>query len=99
MEEILRFIEVFRSPSNSILFSEEACYWFAIILHQRFPNSTIVYNPDIVHFATKIYNRVYDISGIVNHEEDYVEWEDYQEDDRHLIEECCIKLKGGDVDD
>lgn len=95
MSNILEFIKIFDSPSNKILFTECACYWFSEILHQRFSNSVIVYNPHLVHFATKINGRVYDINGIVEDDEDYVEWERYSSyaDDADMIIKYCINLE------
>ena len=80
------------------LFTECACFWFAIILHQRFKDSSIVYNPELVHFATKINGRVYDISGELSYPSDYVDWEDYRLNslDSSLIVRDCILLKGGE---
>lgn len=98
MSTILEFIRIFQSPSNRILFTECACFWFAVILHQRFPESSIVYDPQQVHFATKIQGRVYDITGIIEDDEDYIDWEYYSAhyDDADMIETYCINMKGGE---
>lgn len=98
MSTILEFIKVFQSPSNHILFTECACYWFSVILHQRFPDSSIVYDPQQVHFATKIHGVVYDITGIVEDDADYIDWEYYSShfDDADMVIEYCIKMKGGE---
>lgn len=96
MSAIIEFIKIFQSPSNINLFTECACYWFANILHQRFPNSYIVYDPHQVHFATKIEDRVYDITGIVGEDSDYIDWEYYaffHQEDAELIIRNCINLE------
>lgn len=99
MSDILSFINVFRSPSNEILFKDCACYWFSHILHTRFPDSFIMYDPHQVHFATKIRGNLYDISGKIELVEDYVYWEEYASisSDADMIIEYCINLKGGEV--
>lgn len=81
MEEVLNFIEKFQSPSNLELFSEIACYWFARILSERFQDSCIYYNPDRVHFATKIEDRLYDITGAIPIEDSeyYYDFNEYEE--------------------
>lgn len=95
MTEVLQFIEVFRSTSNVQLFTQTACYWFAQILHQRFKNSSIVYNPDMVHFATKIDGVVYDITGVREDSQYYVDWESYTSyaTDIDIISKYCINLE------
>jgi len=99
MKEILSFIQVFQSPSNERLFHDCACYWFAHILQSRFTDSHIVYDPHQVHFATEINGTIYDISGRVELDEDYVYWEDYAStsSDTDMIVEYCIELKGGEI--
>lgn len=98
MESILEFIRIFNSSENIELFTDNACYWFAIILSNRFSNSKIVYDPHQIHFATKIGNHIYDITGIVEYDEDYVDWLEYQEyaDDTDLIIQMCINMRGAD---
>ena len=96
MDIILEFIKVFRSTESTELFTEIACYWFSIILCNRFSNARVVYNPSRVHFAAKIGSHVYDITGIVEDEEDYEDWSDYLEyaDDADLIIQNCINIRG-----
>jgi hypothetical protein len=64
-EEVLYFISQF-APARD-LFLNGMCYWFAQILHQRFPvNSIIMYDEIINHFACKIETGIYDASGEVS---------------------------------
>lgn len=102
MNEVLDFIRVFQSSATILLYSETACYWFAVILHNRFEQSTIYYNPDRVHFATMIDGVLYDISGMIDEEEkdEYYDYEVYQDsisaEELDIIKNNCILLKGGD---
>lgn len=94
MSDILDFIKVFTSPSTTNLFTECACYWFAVILRDRF-SGTIVYDPHRVHFATEINGSLYDITGHIKDTLDYINWEDYAStaEDADLIIQYCIKLE------
>lgn len=98
MRNVLEFIKVFQSPCNQVLFTQCACYWFSVILSERFPGSSIVYNPESIHFATFIDNEVYDITGVVEDTSDYVYWDAYKKyalDAEDIIRDC-IYLKGGE---
>lgn len=46
-------------------FTNGCCYWFAVILRQRFKGK-IVYDPVIGYFACKIGDAVYDIRGNID---------------------------------
>lgn len=94
MNEVLRFIDLFWSRDNKYLFTQKCCYWFSVILSQRFENATIMYNPSEVHFATMIDDILYDITGVLDNSEDYVDWEEYRGTytDSDFIEETCIKI-------
>lgn len=95
--EVLSFIEIFkRYPETVDLFTNCACYWFAKILHERFPSSYIVYNPVDIHFATCINGDVYDITGILETTE-YCPWFDWEEYkgwslDADEIERTCVLM-------
>ena len=64
--EILKFITDFRrfDKDNTIIktFTEGYCYYFAIILQERF-GGQILYDPIAGHFITFINNKYYDITG------------------------------------
>ncbi len=77
-KEVINFINLFQCEQTIDLFTQGLCYWFAHILHTRFPYklffhedgltneaSTIVYNAVEGHFMTKIGKRLYDIRGDV----------------------------------
>lgn len=63
-------------------FSCGCCYWFAKILWDRFTfevidtNSDIVYDPIINHWACRIDNRIYDITGDITDNKEY-SWHDW----------------------
>lgn len=59
------------------------CYYFALILHNRFPNSIIYYDPIDGHFITKIGKNYYDWRGIdiQVHEEALIKWDEYEQID------------------
>jgi len=75
-EEVLNFIKRFQNEGTIKTFTQGCCYWFAVILEQRFnqdemePN--IYYNPILNHFATWIDFHLYDITGEIEYNMD--EW-------------------------
>ncbi len=81
-EEIEDFIDTFRVFGKSVrkCFTEGNCYWFAIILHERFPNGYIMLNPIVNHFAYKLNDKLYDITGCCDktYEGEWVDWNYYQ---------------------
>lgn len=70
--------------------TQGCCYWFAYILHSRFSNSVIMYDPVINHFVVEIENRLYDITGDVTGEYNVVRWSTYL--DKRTIIRDCIKF-------
>jgi len=72
------------------------CYWFADILAKRFykDGPEIMYDQVINHFGTQICGRVYDITGDVTDDYDWIPWKDL--DDISLtqrIERDCIMFE------
>lgn len=65
-QEVLEFIKSFSKAKSTFLFG--CCYWFAVILRERFEGSQIVYFPVENHFATQICGRIYDASGDITDE-------------------------------
>ena len=98
MNKVLKFINDFVSFSPEILknvFYNGYCYWFALILAERFKGE-IWFNPTIVHFATKINNTLYDINGIVETNNDWISWEEFQWTRQEAVKsivDSCIKKK------
>lgn len=95
---VLNFIDNFKGEYPSILekiFTQGCCYWFALILKERFKK----YNPKICfdtiesHFACKIDDRYYDITGEINNISSFVDWETYPDEThkKRIIRYCVNK--------
>lgn len=76
-ETVLKFIDRFQNDGTITAFTSGCCYWFAKTLEIRF-DGEIVYNPVANHFATKIQNSVFDITGEIDGWSDFVGWKEYQ---------------------
>lgn len=75
-KKIDNFLKRFHEFDNvDDTFTKGCCYWFAVILHERFPDSEIVYDPIACHFAVKIENSYYDITGNVDHKYKFYLWD------------------------
>ena len=59
-----KFIKRFVGGSEDIIdkFSNGYCYWFSVLLKNRFPEDEIYYN-SLNHFVFKYENKLYDITG------------------------------------
>lgn len=110
MNKVEKFIKDFKKASPEYLeytFYRGYCYWFALILAERFKGE-IWFNPDIVHFAayikTKHHTWLYDIYGMVRigfnpitgEEEsgNWMSWEEFQKNNHEAVEgivASCIK--------
>ena len=99
-KEILEFIHEFSKFGKPVVtaFTCGNCYWFAHILHTRFPDSKIVMLPVEGHFVTKINEKLYDIEGNVttkykNSPKD--DWEEYKliepEHSKQIERDCILK--------
>jgi hypothetical protein len=93
--EILDFINTFkeRHPQEiEDVFSNGFCYWFAKILELRF-GGTIFFNPESIHFATLINDYLFDIYGIIDADECWIDWEDYvlTHDIDGIYHSCILK--------
>ena len=77
-----KFINEFNKYGEQVIncFTEGNCYWFAHILHTRFPNSVIMINNVINHFACNIDGNLYDITGKCDntYEGSWENWNEYQ---------------------
>ena len=85
MNDILNFIKIFQTPETTKVFTNGCCYWFAVILSKRFEQSTIMYNPVENHFATRIKDGLYDITGRLEFTCHYKYVNGVQEYDGHWI--------------
>ena len=92
MNEILEFIHR-RFPSDSNWINGN-CYYFAIILKDRFPEGRIYYDVVYGHFIVKISDYYYDWTGILeNLDEKYlVPWDEFENYDslqyERVIRDC-----------
>lgn len=93
-----RFIRKFQDTSKTQniieVFTEGCCYWFAVILHERFPDSSIVYDPIYGHFMIDLHGRLYDITGDVTGVYSTMPIEEIAKDDLELgrIIDYCIEF-------
>lgn len=95
-----QFINVFKTYHekeiyNTFMFG--CCYWFAVILKERFQGE-IYYLPIDNHFITKINNEFYDISGKIEPIEQPILWTEFQKlepKEALRIEYYCILKKDG----
>lgn len=90
--EINAFIGRFHESRDvDIVFTKGCCYWFSNILHIRFPESTIMYDPVANHFVTKIGDRLFDITGDVTDVYRTEPWDTFSDSlERERIIRDCI---------
>lgn len=92
ISEVAKFILGFKSAED--LFMNGYCYWFAVILHERF-GGEIYYLPIQNHFVTRIADRYWDASGLARIDENPISWGIYQSADplntAHIIRDCIEK--------
>ena len=101
-QEILSFIARFKDPDPKALeytFLNQNCYWFAVILKQRF-GGNVEYLPITGHFVCKIGNRHYDITGEILPTEPILPFDDgYEMEDKSHYDRIwkqCVLLKEND---
>lgn len=107
MNRVENFINDMKSRFSKELehvFYNGYCYWFALILAERFKGE-VWFNPKLVHFAAHIDNNLYDIYGKITPgisptgEKDYsehtwFEWGQFQINNHEMVEsivDSCIK--------
>jgi hypothetical protein len=100
--DIETFIKKFNKyEKNEVLletFTQGFCYYFALILHDRYPEGIIYYNTDN-HFALKMDDKIYDITGECQEKWKYrgkwYSWNEYQSieslESKGIIRDC-IKI-------
>ena len=92
--EVLEFIK--RRFKNDCNWISGNCYYFAIILKERFPNAIIIYDVIDGHFITNIDNHYYDWTGEIklNSNNTYIEWDKMDKYDLNVKQRIirdCIK--------
>lgn len=92
--EVLEFIN--RRFNKDCNWINGNCYYFAIILKERFPNAIILYDIIDGHFISQIDNHYYDWTGEIklNPNNYYIEWDrmdEYDSNVKNRIIRDCIK--------
>lgn len=98
MNEVEKFIHKFKylnPPAAEDLFLYGDCYYFAIILKERFKDSITKYLTIDNHFVTEINGKLYDIRGdvtdIINISQ-LINWDDMKDYDellyKRIIRDC-----------
>ena len=91
MSEIQEFIQRrFQSDCDWI---SGNCYYFSLILKDRFPDGIIYYDVIDGHFVFKYHESYYDWSGEIHPEGCLVEWDKFDEYDssqKQVIIRDCI---------
>ena len=95
MNNVEKFIYHFHNLGDTdinTVFSRGCCYWFAHILHSRFPDSRIMYDQIANHFAVKIDGRLYDITGDVTDLYQMERWCDIKDEalKQRIIDQCIL---------
>lgn len=71
------------------------CYYFVVILKNRFPDGDIVYDLISGHFLFWYHGKMYDYNGVWDHKERYIiNWNNFDSYDsnqkKRIIEDCIM---------
>lgn len=103
MDYVEEFIHKFKfkySKELEIVFTSGNCYYFAMILKERF-NGEIYYLPIENHFICKIENKYYDIKGKIEVNETPYKWSSFIYHDEKLYKRIirdCINFYGRNIE-
>lgn len=89
--KVLEFI--FRRFKDDCKWLDGNCYYFAVILKDRFPKGKMYYDVIYGHFVFEYQNKYYDWTGIVKQFGYLVEWDKFDEYDslqKERIIKACI---------
>ena len=105
-KKVLQFIERFKKNAGSCyssaletVFTCGNCYWFAVVLTERFKfySPKLYYYPITGHFAEKISDSFYDITGEIQSEEKPIAWETLKKEEptraKHIYQACALLTK------
>ena len=92
MDEILEFIKRrFKIDCNWI---SGNCYYFSIILKDRFPEGKIFYDVIYGHFVFLYNEKYYDWTGCINPKGYLVDWDNFDKYDclqkERIIQDCLM---------
>ncbi len=91
--DINRFLSRFHNSNDvDTVFTCGCCYWFALILHCRFPESVIMYDQVANHFVTMIDGKLYDITGDVTERYDVIPWLTFDDEllKSRIVRDCIL---------
>lgn len=92
MDEVLKFIQK-RFPSDCMWITGN-CFYFSIILQNRFPCGKIYYDVINGHFVFKYNDKYYDWTGVVEPDGYLVEWDKFEEYDslqyKIIVRDCVM---------
>ena len=90
--EVLGFIQ--RRFKDDCKWTTGNCYYFAIILKDRFPEGKIFYDVIYGHYVFQYKNEHYDWTGIIKPLGYLVEWDKFDEYDsllkKRIIRDCIM---------
>ena len=93
-EDILRFINEFKkNEKQSVLiktFTEGYCYYFALILNDRF-DGEIIYIKDFDHFVFKKEGFLFDITGNVTYKYKNCKIIENWRENKTIVKQCILK--------
>lgn len=92
-DRILEFIQ--RRFSKDYDWTNGNCYYFAVILDNRFPGGDICYDVTDGHFLYRNYSGAYyDWTGLVHPTGTVIKWKEFREYDykqyQRIIENCVV---------
>lgn len=91
-DEVLEFIQ--RRFKNDCRWVDGNCYYFSIILKDRFPEGKIFYDITYGHFVFKYHNEFYDWTGAVSPQGCLIEWESFDKYDsllrQRIVRDCVL---------
>ena len=91
VQRFIREFKRFDTGQVTRTFTNGYCYWFAFILHTRFPDSEIVYYDAGNHFACKIGKRIFDITGDITDKHLFFEsWEEFKKNEPLVAQRVAI---------
>lgn len=90
--EVANFLHRFHDFEHDVTYTfiHGCCYWFAIMMHERFPGSRIMLCKDAIHFVTEIDGRLYDITGDVTDKYEVEPWDEVGGSTRRHVEEFAV---------